>query len=91
MPEYEYHERIMPEYDCPYIACSYQTSDVTDALAATRHQPGPAAKIERVRRPTVSHAGTSEDWSYFLTRWADYKATKLAGKRPCYSASGVLR
>ena len=38
-------------------------------------------KAEKVRRPTTSSAGTSEDWSYFLSRWADYKsATKLAGK-----------
>ena len=87
----------MPVHDCPFPACSYQTSDVSDVLAATMLQihssgahassaattttAGPPAKVEKVRRPTVSHAGTSEDWSYFLTRWADYKeATKLTGK-----------
>jgi len=38
-------------------------------------------KAEKVRHPTTSSAGTSEDWSYFLSRWADYKSTtKLAGK-----------
>ena len=40
-----------------------------------------AAKIEKVRRPTVSAAGFSEEWSYFLTRWWDYvEATKVTGK-----------
>ena len=39
------------------------------------------AKVERVRRPTVSAAGSSEEWSYFLTHWQDYaEATKVTGK-----------
>ena len=39
------------------------------------------AKVEKVRRPTVSAAGSSEEWSYFETRWADYvEATKITGK-----------
>ena len=34
--------------------------------------------MEKVKRPTISLSGTSEDWSYFLSRWEDYKAaTKL--------------
>ena len=41
----------------------------------------PTAKIEKVRRPTISRAGSSEEWSYFLTRWYDYvEATKINGK-----------
>ena len=41
----------------------------------------PNTKLERVRRPTISAAGSSEDWSYFLTRWGDYvAATNVAGK-----------
>jgi hypothetical protein len=37
--------------------------------------------VEKVKRPTISSAGTSEDWSYFLSRWKDYtEATKLKGK-----------
>ena len=39
------------------------------------------AKVEKVRRPTVSAAGSSEEWSYFETRWQDYvEATKITGK-----------
>ena len=37
--------------------------------------------MDRIRRPTVSSAGSSEEWSYFLTRWQDYKdATQPSGK-----------
>ena len=38
----------------------------------------PTPKPEKVRRPTISAAGSSEDWAYFLNRWDDYKrATHL--------------
>ena len=41
----------------------------------------PNTKLEKVRRPTISAAGSSEDWSYFLTRWGDYvAATNVTGK-----------
>jgi cytochrome c oxidase assembly factor 6 len=37
--------------------------------------------VEKVRTSTMTAAGTSEDWSYFLTRWTDYKnATKVTGQ-----------
>ena len=43
--------------------------------------PAATAKIERVRCPTVSGAGSSEEWFYFQTRWQDYvEATKITGK-----------
>lgn len=43
--------------------------------------PKTAARVEKVRRPTVTAAGSSEDWAYFLTRWQDYvEATKIEGK-----------
>jgi hypothetical protein len=39
------------------------------------------AKVEKVKRVTVTAAETSEDWAYFLSRWTDYvAATKLDGK-----------
>lgn len=39
------------------------------------------ARVEKVRRPTTTAAGSSEDWAYFLTRWQDYvEATKIQGK-----------
>ena len=48
--------------------------------AANTHPPTPAAKAEKIRRPTLAASGTSEEWAYFLQRWTDYKqATRLTG------------
>ena len=84
----------MPQIDCPFPGCGYTTPD-TDAVIvaallnthAVTHTPtspttaGNAAKIERVKRPTVTLAGTSEDWKYFETRWNEYKtATRITGR-----------
>ena len=80
----------MPIYNCPYPDCAYRTANVSDELAAvmlrihaegahlaTQQKP---AKVETVRRPVIVSGGTSEEWSYFLTRWDDYKsATKISG------------
>ena len=48
--------------------------------------PTPAAtepantKAEKVRRPTITSQGNTEDWTYFHSRWQEYKAaTKLTG------------
>ena len=76
--------------------CTFETDDVQDSLAAVLtsvHSTGThtvaapstngnaAAKVEKVCHPTISTAGSSEDWSYFLTRWQDYvDATKITGK-----------
>ena len=86
----------MPKYQCPFPDCTYETTDLEDALAAvlisvhsngthvappTHPQQTHAAKIERVKRPTISAAGSSEEWTYFLTRWQEYvDATKITGK-----------
>ena len=85
----------MPKYQCLFPECTYETEDVKDELAAVllsvhstgTHTASPAsaapaaARVEKVRRPTVSAAGSSEEWSYFLTRWQDYvEATKVTGK-----------
>ena len=77
----------MPIVQCPITNCNYATPDVEAAIAAalisthaTSHTNSSAIKapVEKVRRPTISLSGTSEDWSYFLSRWEDYKAaTKL--------------
>ena len=65
----------MPVINCPITDCDYQTPD-TDAVVvaalltthATVHAPvpganhaAPSARIEKVKRPTISSAGTSED------------------------------
>lgn len=82
----------MPVISCPIDDCEYATPDVEGVVAAalitthaTIHNTSAtntvASKLENVKRPTVSSAGTSEDWSYFTSRWNDYvAATKVAGK-----------
>ena len=38
-------------------------------------------KADKVRRPTITGGGSSEDWQYFVTLWEEYaSATKLAEK-----------
>ena len=79
----------MTVVSCPL--CDYETDDDSDTIAvvllsthAISHTPGAtasSAKVERVKRPVVSSAGTSEDWNYFLSRWNYYvEATKVTGK-----------
>ena len=83
----------MPIIQCPVANCSYVTEDVDAVVAAsllnlhatdhaTRATPSTAItpQVEKVKRPTISPAGTSEDWSYFQSRWSEYKAaTKIQG------------
>ena len=39
---------------------------------------GENAKMEKLKHPTVAIVGTCEAWSYFITRWGEYKTgTKL--------------
>ena len=81
----------MPQISCPITGCDYKTEDVDPTVAvalinlhATQHAVPAAtspAKLEKVKRPTVSSAGSSEDWAYFTSRWDDYvDATKVTGK-----------
>lgn len=84
----------MPSVDCPIPGCTYTTPDLDAVIVAallnthatihaapTPHVAGAAVRVERVKRPTISSAGTSEDWKYFLSRWGEYTtATKVTGK-----------
>ena len=80
---------------CPVPGCEYETEESTKAFAVallnahtTTHAGGimaqnqtPSAKVEKLKRPTVSADATSEDWEYFLTRWGEYrKETRLTGE-----------
>ena len=82
----------MPDIKCPIPGCDYTTGDVEAQIVVqllqlhqVSHCTKPAAtaqpnmKIEKVKRPTISTGGSSEEWSYFLTRWEEYKAaTKVS-------------
>ena len=83
----------MPAIECPVEGCTqtfredlHETvlNNLIDLHARTSHPPPPQpaqplpAKVDKVRRPTISSAGSSEDWAYFLSRWQEYKlATRM--------------
>ena len=76
-----------PIDDCDYTATHAEAAVVAALLGvhATVHvavprAPGANAKMEKLKRPTVALAGTGEAWSYFITRWGEYKSgTTLVG------------
>jgi hypothetical protein len=77
----------MPVVDCPIHGCDFRTADLDAVIVAsllTAHSTTHthAAKIDKVRRPVITAAGTGEEWAYFLSRWSDYKdaATKITGR-----------
>ena len=82
----------MPIVQCPITNCNYATPDVEAVIAAalisthaTSHTNSSAIKapVEKIRRHTISLSGTSEDWSYFLSRWEDYKAATKLQRAEC--------
>ena len=77
---------------CPIEGCDYMAThtEVTVVAAmlnihATTHTaparaPHTDTRVEKLKRPTIGLAGTDEAWSYFLTRWGEYKTgSKLTG------------
>ena len=83
----------MPAVTCPIPDCGYTTPDLDPAIVAallTTHSAvhsnvrntdtATCAKVEKVRRPVITAGSSSEDWSYFSSRWNDYvQATRVAG------------
>jgi cytochrome c oxidase assembly factor 6 len=78
----------MPAVGCPIPGGDYVTDDIEAAIVAalitahcTTHAPGQAAKVEKVRRPTIATTKTIEEWAYFQSRWSHYvDATKIKGR-----------
>lgn len=76
-----------PIEGCDYVATHTEAAVVAAMLsihatvhAAVPREPSTNAKVEKLKRPTIGLAGTREAWSYFLTRWGEYKVgTKLSG------------
>ena len=84
----------MPAITCPARGCNETFRDDLDPTvlsqlisihAASFHPKQaetPGAKIEKVRRPTLSQGGSTEDWEFFLVRWREYKlATNIQGQQ----------
>lgn len=74
---------------CPIVGCGFTTAaDMPPILAAavltthaSVHTNAPRAKPVPVRRPEIAPGGTTEGWSYFVTRWKAYsQAVHLAGR-----------
>ena len=72
----------MPAIQCPVEGSEYRTPDVEPVLAValitahatthgSSHGATPTARAEKVKRPGISSAGTTEDWQYFRSRWGD--------------------
>ena len=78
---------------CPITSCDFEVeSSVPDdcksvhlQLHLVEHQmkasENLSAKAEKLKRPCVSVANSTDDWNYFISRWDNYKvATRLTGK-----------
>lgn len=66
----------MPKIKCPITECEYETADLDAAIVASLltvhsnvHSSNnvPAAKTEKDKRPSISAAGSSDEWSYFIS------------------------
>lgn len=73
---------------CPFDKCQYvvpaDTAPIVVVQLLQMHQseahtrPTVSITAEKVTRPRVRAAGSSEDWEYFTSRWTEYKqATRL--------------
>ena len=75
---------------CGFTGCSYTTGDLPESLANSalnshaqshiathRDQEGTNSqdKSEKVQRPILPMACTSEDWDYWFCEWENYKIT----------------
>lgn len=76
--------------DCPVTDCTYTTPEEASDPAlivqllkmhdTSAHTSSTSAKVEKVKRPSISQGGTNEEWIYFVSRWNDYvAATKITG------------
>ena len=87
----EFHHYTMLVVQCPIEGCTYNTPDLDGTIVAalltthaTTHtaasSSGGTLKVERVKRPTITSAGTTSDWQYFRTRCYEYvTATRVTG------------
>ena len=79
---------------CPIVGCEFETAEAEDGAiiaallnlhasshaASTHAAAAQATRAEKLKRPTISSAGSSEEWAYFETRWDEYRrGTKLTG------------
>lgn len=78
----------MDPIGCSFAGCPYTTPGRVDPAVvavllsthAMEHQTS-KAKAKPIKRPEMTSGGTTEAWSYFLTRWKTYsRAVALDGQ-----------
>lgn len=79
---------------CPYPECQWSSQEEDHALLVALLQmheraihpvPPAGATVEKIKRPSITAGGTTEEWSYFLQRWETYKAaTHVTGPDAVY-------
>ena len=79
---YEWPAETPPDALLPLIELHARTAHPAPPPPSPALTPG-AVTAEKVKRPTVSAAGTLEDWSYFLQRWSEYKAATHLAAADC--------
>ena len=82
---------MVVEVACPFPGCGHvlrnndaaivvELLNIHGSTHSTHAEATPGWKMEKLKRPTVSLAGTSETWAYFETRWVEYRdGTRLRG------------
>ena len=85
---YQDEINIVMVFTCEYEGCGWTTDTNNEDTYATlyklhvgaRHQNNAASKAEKAKRPELSSDISDEDWSYFISRWTQYKkATGISG------------
>ena len=79
---YEWPAETPPDALLRLIELHARTAHPAPPPPSPAPTPG-AVTAEKVKRPTVSAAGTLEDWSYFLQRWSEYKAATHLAAADC--------
>ncbi len=83
----------MPNIKCSAEDCEYETGEQEVSICAEllkihaidSHSRAPVnpisnSQVEKLKRPTIKQAGTTGEWGYFKTRWAEYRdGTRLKG------------
>ena len=77
----------MPKIKCPLENCDYETPDCSDVIVAALltthssiHSHGNIkSTADKIKRPTITSDLSNEQWSYFVSRWDNYrKSTKIS-------------
>jgi len=70
-----------PDVEVVIVAALLTTHATTHNSVSHGDNNAPPTKVEKVKRPSISLGGTSQDWTYFLCRWKEYvTSTRINGQ-----------